>query len=154
MDHNAGIFVWVGGRGMKSTAVYNNTIFNNKGSAVAFDVVKEFALPKPEFTFYNNIFVSLGPQIRGGSSNGVFAGNLYWSVGERGFSVDGFKSLEEWARATGQEKGGLYADPLFMRERMESLTDPAQFQLLPGSPAINRGAGPWPAAASQAAPRD
>ncbi|MGE5647606.1 MAG: right-handed parallel beta-helix repeat-containing protein [Acidobacteriota bacterium] len=135
MDHNAGIYVWVGGRGMKGAVVHNNTIFNNKGSAVVFDVMKKFAEPKPEFVFHNNILVSLGPQIRGGAANGRFMENLYWTIGERGFSVDGFKSLEEWQRATGQEKGGRYADPLFMRERMESLADPAQFRLLPGSPA-------------------
>jgi hypothetical protein len=148
-DHNAGIFVWVGGAEMKSTLVHNNTVFNSKGSAVIIRGAKEYADQMPLLTFYNNIFVTQGPQIAG-SRHGRFAGNLYWSAGERGFRVDDYKSLEEWSAGTGQERAagrlaGVYADPLLRKDGNGLLTDPKllhelrEYQLLPGSPAIGAG---------------
>ncbi|HET8547921.1 MAG TPA: right-handed parallel beta-helix repeat-containing protein [Bryobacteraceae bacterium] len=149
-DHDAGIFVWVGGPGMKSTLVHNNTIFNSKGSAVAFGVAKDYTGPMPVFTFYNNIFVSQGPQIKGGAEKGRFVGNLYWSVGERGFHVDSYTDLGAWTAATGQEQWqgrlvGIYADPRLRKDGNGLLTDPDQletlheYQLPAGSPAIDAG---------------
>ncbi len=148
-DHNAGIFVWVGGAEMKSTLVHNNTVFNSKGSAVIIKGAKEYEKQMPRLTFYNNIFVTQGPQIVG-AQHGQFAGNLYWSVGERGFRVDNYRSLEEWSGATGQEKAagrlaGIFADPLLRKDGNGLLTDPSrltelrEYQLLQGSPASARG---------------
>jgi len=144
-DHNAGIFVWVGGAEMKSTLVHNNTIFNSKGSAVIIRGAKEYADQMPLLKFYNNIFVTQGPQILG-AQHGKFNGNLYWSVGERGFRVDDFKSLAEWTSAAGQDAAGVYRDPLLRKDGNGLLTDPRslhqllEYQLLPGSPAIGAGA--------------
>lgn len=148
--HDAGIYVWVADADMKSTLIHNNTVFNTKGSAVAFGVSKGYTGPMPEMTFYNNIFVSQGPQIIGGADRGRFIGNLYWAMGERGFRVDGYKDFDEWAAATGQEKHagrvvGLFADPMLRKDGTALLTDPKQlsqlheYKLLPGSPAIDRG---------------
>lgn len=143
-DHNAGIYVWVGGAEMKSTLVHNNTVFNSKGSAVIIRGAKEYADQMPSLPFYNNIFVSQGPQIIG-AQHGKFAGNLYWSVGERGFRVDEFKSLADWSAATGQEKGGLYGDPMLRKDGNGLLADPKkldslrEYMLLPGSPAVGAG---------------
>jgi hypothetical protein len=148
-DHNAGIFVWVGGAEMKSTLVHNNTVFNSKGSAVIIAGGKAYENQMPRLTFYNNIFVTQGPQIVG-AKHGQFAGNLYWSIGERGFRVDDHRSLEEWANATGQEKvagslAGVFADPMLRKDGNGLLTDPArmtelrEYQLLPDSPAAGRG---------------
>jgi hypothetical protein len=149
-DHDAGIFVWVGGAEMKSSLVHNNTIFNTRGAAVAFGVSQKYADQLPLITFHNNIFVSQGPQIRGGSAKGRFIGNLYWSMGERGFNVDEYKDFAEWVAATGQEKHngkvvGVYADPLLRKDGNGLLTDPAklatltEYQVMPGSPAIDAG---------------
>lgn len=149
-DHDAGIFVWVGGAEMKTTLVHNNTIFNTKGSAVAFGVSPKYADQLPSITFHNNIFVSRGPQVRGGSSKGRFIGNLYWSMGERGFNIDEFEDCAEWAAATGQETldgrvVGLCADPILRKDGNGLLTDPGkletltEYQLQPGSPAIDAG---------------
>jgi hypothetical protein len=153
-DHNAGIFVWVGGAGMESTLVHNNTIWNTKGSAVAYGISKEHADDLPEIPFYNNIFVSQGPQVfsetEGLGKIGTFRGNLYWAMGERGFHVDGFQSLEEWAAASGQERidgrpAGLFADPALPRSGAAMLTNPAdlhrlaEYQLTQGSPAVGAG---------------
>ena len=153
-DHNASIFVWVGGAGMESTLVHNNTIWNTKGSAVAYGISKEHADELPEIQFYNNILVSQGPQVfsetEGLGKIGLFRGNLYWAMGERGFHVDGFKSLEEWAAASGQERVdgrlvGLFADPALPRSGAAMLTNPAdlyrlvEYQLREGSPAVGAG---------------
>ena len=148
--HNAGIYVWVGGLGMKSTLVHNNTIVNTKGSAVAFGVDPKYAAEKPKFEFYNNIFVSRTAQIGGGSELGRFAGNLYWAMGERGFEVDGQKDFKAWALATGQEMvdgrlAGVFADPRLRRDGAGLIEKPAdlgklhEYRLLPGSPAIGAG---------------
>jgi hypothetical protein len=154
--HNAGIYVWVGGVDMESTLVHNNTIWNTRGSAVTYGVSKKYAKPEnlPEITFYNNIFVSQGPQItydtEGLGKIGVFRGNLYWAMGERGFRVDDYKSLDEWAAATGQEKidgrvVGLFADPDLRKSGPALLTNPAdlprlvEYQLMKNSPAIGAG---------------
>jgi hypothetical protein len=149
-NHNAGIYVWVGGANMESTDVYNNTIFNSKGAAVAFGSDPKYAKPRPRMTFRNNIFVSGEAQIEGGSDNGRFEGNLYWAMGDGGFLVDGYKNFEAWTAATGQEMiggtlAGRYADPLLRKNGTGLLTDPAhlpnlpEYQILPGSPAIDAG---------------
>lgn len=149
-NHNAGIYVWVGGAGMESTDVYHNTIFNSKGAAVAFGSDPRYAKPKPRVTFRNNIFVSGEAQIEGGADNGRFEGNLYWAMGDGGFLVDGYRSFEAWTAATGQEMVGgalvgRYADPLLRKNGVGQLNDPAQlpnlpeYQILPGSPAIDAG---------------
>jgi hypothetical protein len=148
-DHNAGIYVWVGGAQMKSTVVYNNTIFNAKGSGVVIAAAKEYLDQMPRLEFYNNIFVTQGPQLKG-AQHGRFIGNLYWSVGERGFRADDYKSFDEWVGATGQEKFngqvvGLFADPLLRKDDNGLLTDPKllpqllEYHLLAGSPAIDAG---------------
>ncbi len=150
MAHNSGIFVWVGGAGMKSTVVYNNTIFNNKGSAVTFAYAPKYAAERPKMEFYNNIFVSRQAQIHGGAERGRFAGNLYWSMGERGFDVDGYKDLAAWARATGQEMVngelvGLFADPRLSKDGAGLISSPEdlaklhEYQLLASSPAFGAG---------------
>ncbi|RPJ53447.1 MAG: hypothetical protein EHM23_30945 [Acidobacteria bacterium] len=149
-NHNAGIYVWVGGANMESTDCYNNTIFNSKGAAVAFGVDRRYANQLPKMTFRNNIFVSGEAQIEGGAEKGQFQGNIYWAMGDGGFLVDGYTSFDAWVAATGQEKidgkvVGLYVDPLLKKNGTGLLTDPTklpglpEYQLLPGSPAIDSG---------------
>jgi hypothetical protein len=148
--HDSGIYVWVGGSGMKSTLVYNNTIFNTKGSAVVFGYLPKYAADRPKFEFYNNIFVSRMAQIRGGAERGRFAGNLYWAMGERGFEVDGYRDFEAWARASGQEMengqlAGKFADPRLRKDGAGLIEKPAElgalheYELLPNSPALGSG---------------
>jgi hypothetical protein len=153
-DHDAGIFVWVGGDGMESTVVHNNTIWNTKGSAVAYGISDKHAGALPEIRFFNNILVSRGPQILGRPGTrariGAFRGNLYWAMGERGFRVDGFTSLADWAAASGQETVdgrlvGLFADPALPRTGPAMLTDPGdlhrlvEYLLAEHSPAVGAG---------------
>ncbi len=149
-NHNAGIYVWVGGANMESTDCYNNTIFNSKGAAVGFGLDKRYANQLPKMTFRNNIFVSGEAQIEGGAEKGQFQGNIYWAMGDGGFLVDGYTNFAEWVAATGQETidgkvVGKYADPLLRKNGAGLLTDPTklpavpEYQLLPGSPAIDAG---------------
>jgi len=150
MAHNSGIYVWIGGAGMKSTLVHNNTIFNTKGSAVIFGYLPQYEAARPKFEFYNNIFASRMAQIRGGAGRGRFAGNLYWAMGERGFEVDGYKDFQSWARAADQEMEngqlvGMFADPRLRKDDPGLIGDPSEldalheYELLPGSPAIGAG---------------
>jgi len=130
--------------------VNRDTIFNSKGAGVAFGGDPKYATPQPRMTFRNNIFVSGEAQIEGGSEKGRFEGNLYWAMGDGGFLVDGYKSFDAWVAATGQDKiGGVivghYADPLLRKNGTGLLTDPSrlatlsEYQILPGSPAIDAG---------------
>lgn len=148
-NHDAGIHIWQGGVGMEPTDVYNNTIYNTKGSAVSFGAASEVAENLPIGRFFNNIFVTGESQIAGGGHKGEFKGNLYWAMGDGGFLVDGYGSLEAWAEATGQEtlEGklvGVYADPLLARDGTGLLFDPlrrldlTEFLLSPTSPAVDR----------------
>lgn len=148
-DHNAGIFVWVGGEGMKSSLVHNNTIFNNKGSAVAIAFAKKYENLPVQFDFYNNIFVSLAEPIRG-AAKGRFAGNLYWSMGSRAFRVDAIEGFDKWVSTTGQERAGdrvagCFSDPLLAKDGPGLVNEPAklptlhEYLLLSGSPATAMG---------------
>ena len=86
----------------------------------------------PKLGFYNNIFVTRAGQIRDlklGNKVWQFAGNVYCSVGERGFDVDGQKSFADWARTSGQEivAGkvlGAYADPGLRKDGAGLISSP------------------------------
>jgi hypothetical protein len=149
-NHNAGIFVYVGDSLMMNTDVYNNTIYNSKGAAVAFGIGEYYKGPLPQMTFRNNIFVSGGAQIQGPYDMARFEGNLYWAMGDGGFVVDEYTDFEQWAKATGQEMidgniVGHYADPLLNKTGQWLITDPMQlrqlqaYRLQAQSPAIDAG---------------
>lgn len=50
---------------MESTDVYNNTIYNSKGSGVTFGVAQGVAEKEPIGRFYSNIFVTGEAQTEG-----------------------------------------------------------------------------------------
>ena len=82
-------------------------------------------------TSYNNIFVSGTTLITGGAEKGEFQGNLYWLLGGKPFEVDGYKSLEAWSKATGQERiggalAGKWADPRLVRPGFATCAEPKQ----------------------------
>lgn len=153
----AAIRVWIGGENMLDTLVHNNTIFNSQGSAVDFGGTERGVKGNlPKITFYNNIFATEGPQIeyhaaaRPLHEAGRFVGNLYYGLGGRGFRVDKYTDLNEWAADTGQEKVGdqvvgIVGDPMLRRDGIGLLMDPRklatllEYQLLRESPAINNG---------------
>jgi hypothetical protein len=68
---------------------------------------------------FNNLFIAANnqPLVQGNPdrATAVFAGNAYWAV-KGAFDVAGYKTLEEWRQATGQEMlngkpVGLVVDP-------------------------------------------
>jgi hypothetical protein len=134
---------------MQGCQIYNNTFFNSKENGPSIWMYKHY----PGFEFRNNVFIYNGPFISGVPSitDEVFQGNLYWNLsGDPSF--EGFKNLEEWAKATGHEMVGgefvgLYSDPQFRNAGGVEVTDPEQignealegYNPDPGSPLIDAG---------------
>lgn len=140
-----GIEVISADAGMSDAEVYNNTVYSERGGAVGFG-----GRPVPGIRFRNNIFVCGGETIKGDPSHARFEGNCYWSIGERGFSAQGYSSLKEWAEATGQEMAdgklvGAYVDPRLAQmgaapdAKPEELAGLEAYRLLAGSPCIGAG---------------
>ncbi|MBA7646672.1 hypothetical protein ES703_54438 [subsurface metagenome] len=126
----SGIDIYAGDVGMSDCQIYNNTIYNNKGAAIAFG-----GLDVPGIVIRNNIFIFAGELISGDSKRGRFENNIYWPVDERDLIFDGHKSVDEWAKATGQEKigdtiVGKYVDPKLVMPGTAALTDPTKLATL------------------------
>ena len=131
--------------GMSDCQIYNNTIYNNKGAAIAFG-----GLDVPGIIIRNNIFIFAGELIAGDSKRGRFENNIYWPVDDRDIIFDGHKTIEEWAKAAGQEKigdtvVGKYIDPKLIKPGTANITDPMElatlqaYKLQPDSPCIGAG---------------
>ncbi|MCY3024343.1 MAG: right-handed parallel beta-helix repeat-containing protein [Planctomycetota bacterium] len=143
-NHDSGLHFWAGGPEISDALVYNNVIVNGKHAVKSTHDIAGLV-------FRNNIFISDGESISGPLHKARFENNLYWPRQSR--AVFGGKTLEEWAKATGQELvdgklAGLFADPkLVMPEKDQKLpTDPqklaamAFYRLREGSPCLGAGA--------------
>jgi hypothetical protein len=139
------IDIYAGDVGMSDCQIYNNTIYNSKGAAIAFG-----GLDVPGIVIRNNIFIFAGELISGGSKRGRFENNIYWPVDDRDLIFDGRRSIEEWASATGQEKigdtvVGRYIDPKLIKAGTAALTGPMKlaalraYKLKSDSPCIGAG---------------
>jgi hypothetical protein len=144
-NRKSGIDVYAGDVGMSDCEIYNNTIYNNKGAAIAFG-----GLDVPGIIIRNNIFIFAGELISGDSKRGRFENNVYWRVDDRDLIFDGHTSIDEWAKATGKEKigdtvVGKYIDPGVVKAGMAELTDPKKladlkaYRLKADSPCIGAG---------------
>ena len=144
-NRRSGIDIYAGDIGMSDCQIYNNTIYNKYGAAIAFG-----GLDVPGIIIRNNIFIFAGELIEGGSKRGRFENNNYWPVDDRDLIFDGHKSIEEWAKATGQEKigdtvVGKYIDPKLMKAGTATLTNPRKlinleaYKLQCNSPCIGAG---------------
>ena len=145
--------IWIGHNDDAATGIRDNDFYNNlvvnDGPAIGVSGANV-----KDLRFRNNILLTTeaaGFLTGVGEGQGfVFQGNCYWSADGR-FSMFGkYASLEEWARATGQEmvEGrlvGLFTDPRVAPAAEPRPTDPEQlarmmaFRLGEGSPAIDRG---------------
>ncbi len=139
------IDIYGGDVGMSDCEIYNNTIYNKTGAAIAFG-----GLDIPGIVIRNNIFIFAGELIAGGSKRGRFENNVYWPVDDRDLIFDGHRTIEEWANATGQEKIGAQVvgksiDPRVTKPGLAKLTDPTKlatlrpYKLQAGSPCIGAG---------------
>lgn len=129
-NRRSGIDIYGGDVGMSDCQIYNNTIYNKYGAAIAFG-----GLDVPGIVIRNNIFVFAGELISGGSKRGRFENNVYWPIDERDLIFDGHRSIDEWAKATGQEKigdtvAGKYVDPKLIKAGTAALTDPTKLATL------------------------
>ncbi|MCU0370592.1 MAG: right-handed parallel beta-helix repeat-containing protein [Bacteroidales bacterium] len=147
----AGIFLWTARKeNFGNCEIYNNVIYNSEGRN-GLDMDRHGT----NFNFRNNIFIIEGEGatvrgLRGDMEQGLFQGNCYWNPGG-GFSIGSYRSLLEWASATGQEKVngkivGLNTDPMLIAPgKGEKLKDPGKlpglfaYRLKEGSPLINAG---------------
>ena len=113
-----GISFWTGSpkdHPIRNTQIYGNTIYSSTSAAIAFWVKEGFYNTKVR----NNLFITANNQklVEGNpdKSMATFSGNAYWSVDDK-YDIAGYKSLEDWRAATGQEMlngkpVGLVVDP-------------------------------------------
>jgi len=164
---NGAITLWTGSPKedpIHNTQIYGNTIYSPTSSAIAFWAKEGIYNTK----VFNNLFITADNQklVEGNPDRimATFAGNAYWAVdgkydfaGSLYWTVDGkhniagYKSLEDWREATGQEMlygkaVGLVVDPKLM-DLGKSITigDPIKlhtltaYQLQKNSPLIDAG---------------
>ena len=132
-DSQAGLYIWNSSNDEKQfhdCEVYGNIIYNSKVAAISFSEKSE----SKGIRMYNNIFVGRDSLIRGKDKIGdvKYWGNDWWSI-EKGFNIDGIKSLEEWARKTGLEQKdgklvGLNINPEFLNAGNSSITSASQLK--------------------------
>jgi hypothetical protein len=150
---HAGIQFWSGSPKedpIHSTQIYGNTVYARCSPAVGFAPREGIYNTK----VCNNLFVTANSHklVAGGPdrSTAIFAGNAYWSV-DGTFDIAGYKSLEDWRKATGQEMlngnpVGLAVDPKAAELGSDVVVgDPtklcmlAAYRLQEGSPLIDAG---------------
>jgi len=148
-----GIVFWTGSPEedpIRNTQIYGNTIYSASGSAISFWKTKGIYDTK----VINNIFITANSQklVRGRPDRSMvtFAGNAYWAVDGK-YDFAGYKSLEEWRKATGQEMlngkpVGMVVDPeLIDISKSVTIGDPTKlhtlgaYQLQKNSPLIDAG---------------
>ena len=98
-NHFSGIYFWAGGGGISDAQVYNNVIINARHAICSTHDISGLV-------FHNNILIADEAVIAGPLHQAVFVNNLYYMpkgevVFRGGDQV--FKTLAEWARATGKE---------------------------------------------------
>ncbi|MEA3462166.1 MAG: right-handed parallel beta-helix repeat-containing protein, partial [Bacteroidota bacterium] len=134
---------------MRNCLIYNNTFYNSRENGSCIWLYDHY----PGYQFYNNVFVYNGSLISEGQSlkDEFFLGNLYWNLSE-GVEFFEYASLENWARASGNEMHeeqliGLFRDPVLKEAGSLVLTDPAKIDQAsltgyvpqPESPLVDRG---------------
>ena len=139
------IHTWDGGS-LDGVEIYNNTFYWNPATnAAAFNSSDAmFSGSAPRF-FKNNIVYSTVPDLILTNSAFSLDNNIYWTTSESGSNLqfDGatYTSLTSYQIAAKQDAGSYYTDPLLNSANYHAAGRPATaFQLLPGSPAIGRGA--------------
>ncbi len=137
-NSQAGIHIWAANNKMAGAQIYNNTILNLHGYAVAYSIGQNSV---PEFRFKNNIFYSNGKGglfVVGNRSGSRYLNNLYWSSGMK---------TGKNARITFDPQA-VVADPLLQmpdlkaEKLLQDKLDPRTFQFLrlkPDSPCIQAG---------------
>ena len=129
------IFIWNGsGKSdqLNNCLVHNNVFYNSFSPVISF----EESSPHQNFRFCNNIFLGTGEVIAGNIGGSHFFGNDWWNAGKN-FTLQGFDSVKEWARASHQEMldgelVGIQVDPGLNGPLTTSVTDPWKLTNLKG----------------------
>ncbi len=134
---------------MRNCEIYNNTFYNSLENGPTIWLYDHY----PGFNFRNNIFIYNGTFLDENQKLGgeVFQGNIYWNLAG-GLGIGNYKTIEEWAAATGKEMSnnelaGLIIDPGLNQPGKVSLTDPSlidtahlpEYNPVTGSPVIDAG---------------
>jgi hypothetical protein len=134
---------------MRNCEIYNNTFYNSAENGPTIWLYDHY----PGFNFRNNIFIYNGTFLDENQKleGEVFHGNIFWNLAG-GLGIDNYKTIEEWAAATGQEMlnnelAGLFIDPGLNQPGKVSLADPSlldaahlpEYTPVPGSPVIDAG---------------
>ena len=144
--HNGEIWIDLSGASFNGTQIYNNTIYlsptSNHPAVGAGNISTTGMLP---YLFANNIIYSTGNLMT--NLPGVFQGdnNIYFTTSAnapswtyKGTTHTGFAN---YVAATGQDQHGFFGDPKMSSPTYHGVGRPTtQFRLLPGSPAIQKGA--------------
>jgi hypothetical protein len=128
-DHGVGIFTFLADGRISDCDVYHNVIYNEDGRGCVYGAM-------PDSRFRNNIFI-----VKGSGSHlketqhGLFQGNCYWTI-DGSIDLEGYRSLEDWRKATGKEMlgdtpTGCEMDPgLHQAGGGEKLTEPVELERL------------------------
>ncbi|MEP7258505.1 MAG: right-handed parallel beta-helix repeat-containing protein [Flavitalea sp.] len=145
---DAGVLIWnSSGDSLQfyDSYFYNNTIYNEKGSAIRYDTSsKHFA-----FRFFNNIFIGKKEILKGKGNASAFTSNNWWSI-ENGFNIDNIHTINEWNSLKNMEmSNGRFTafniNPGFPAQAKAFITDPAdltgfnQFAIQSDSPLSQDG---------------
>ena len=133
-----GICLWSGSPEedpIYNTQIYGNTVYSSSGPAIAFWQKEGIYNTK----VCNNLFITANNQKlvqwKPDKSMATFAGNAYWAVDGK-YDIAGYKSLEDWRAATGQEMlngkpVGLVVDPRLMDlGKSVTIGDPTKLHML------------------------
>ena len=123
---HAGAYVWNSSHDsaqFKDFLFYNNTIYNDSGTAISYSVESDHS----NFKFYNNIFMAADSLLRGNYGSDVFVANDWWSLKE-GFNIKDENNFENWCNANNKEQingviKGLNVNVPFKQAGNATLTD-------------------------------
>jgi len=151
VNHYAAVGIWkIEDLGeMSNCEIYNNTFYNSNPGGSALWIWEDY----PGFNLRNNAFICEGPFIWESRKLTTikFQGNCYWNLNGDP-EIQGYPSLDAWARATGNEilndtLAGIFANPLIAGAGTLTVKDPSKInpESLRGympereSPLIDRG---------------
>ncbi|MFB0555389.1 MAG: choice-of-anchor Q domain-containing protein [Phycisphaerae bacterium] len=151
-ERHAAINLWTGSPKddpIHNTQIYGNIIYSSISPAISIRTKGIY-----NTKVCNNLFITANNQklmeVTLDKSMATFAGNVYWAV-DGAFDIAGYKSLEAWRAATGQEMlngkpVGLVVDPMLMGlGKSITIGDPTKlhtltaYRLRKNSPLIDAG---------------
>jgi hypothetical protein len=122
-DAHGGIYLWNSSSDpdqFYNARVYNNTIYNSKGSAVVYSELSK----RKGFGFFNNIFISRHDLVRGNAGQDIFRGNDWWNMQHllTSGNENGLESVGDQEKGDSGKLKLLNINPNFMKAGKTVLT--------------------------------